>query len=564
MNRWKLTCMMLLATGLMISGCSQNDPVVPQDAPEQGVMSLQRVGTEALGEISVADGSGFAEGGVGMVGVATGTLDISVPAGATVEQVLLYWVGGTTADVGDDTIEVDGNSVTGMQIGGPTNFFENMNFFAYRADVTAQGWVAPGDNSFEISGFDFDFTGNTHDENNGAGMIVVYDDGSTADLQFFDGLDMAFFRFASPLDATVPITFDFAAESVERTAQFIVQAGSVGENRPNRIVVTTSAGDQVFDDVLGSVDGLLFDSIALDVTIPAGATQLTAELISVPSDDPLGASMGWIGSGLSVPTTPEPPTYCIGDYVWYDADGDGCQDPDEMGAAGVEVNLYAGCDNEEVVATTFTDENGYYEFCELMPGDYRVRFAAPAGYEFCEQYAEACGPEADSDADANGLSGCVTIVDQDDRTIDAGLCPIPQEEGCTRTIGYWMNHLEVAEPLLPIWLGDADGDKSLLVDSTALASDILHRALADENGRISRNNMIIKLYAQLLATKLSIANGATPDAVADAIAEADAYLADHDWLDWNDVRRDDKDMLEEWKDLFDAFNMGDIGPGHCD
>ena len=55
-------------------------------------------GTEYLGEITIAPGSGFVEGGVGMVDTDTGTLSITVPDGATVEQVLLYWVGGTTRD----------------------------------------------------------------------------------------------------------------------------------------------------------------------------------------------------------------------------------------------------------------------------------------------------------------------------------------------------------------------------------------------------------------------------------------------------------------------------------
>ena len=63
-----------------------------------------------LGEIAIAPGSGFAEGGVGMVDTDSGILNITVPAGASVEQVLLYWMGGATTDVGDDTIEVDNHN----------------------------------------------------------------------------------------------------------------------------------------------------------------------------------------------------------------------------------------------------------------------------------------------------------------------------------------------------------------------------------------------------------------------------------------------------------------------
>jgi hypothetical protein len=51
---------------------------------------------------------------------------------------------------------------------------------------------------------------------------------------------------------------------------------------------------------------MLFDSINLDVNIPAGDTQATVQLFSVVSEDPLGASLGWLGTGLSVPVTPPP------------------------------------------------------------------------------------------------------------------------------------------------------------------------------------------------------------------------------------------------------------------
>jgi hypothetical protein len=411
---------------------------------------------------------------------------------------------------------------------------------------------------------DFDFSGRDLDENNGVGMIVVYDDGTAAELELHDGLDLAFFKFSPTLDSTSPITFDFAAEDADRTAQFVVLAGSVGENRPNMIKITTSAGEQVFDDALGSGDGLLFDSITLDVLIPAGDTSLTAQLFSVVSEDPLGASLGWIGTGLSVPVTP-PPLLCLGDYVWYDDNRNGCQDEGEMGAAGVEVNLWVGCEPVEIIATTTTDENGMYMFCDLEPGDYTVQFVAPDGYEFCEQYAAGCGPESDSNAGMDGITDCVTLVDQDDLTIDAGLCMPPVEEGCTYTIGKWKNWTglgpqpDIVSPLLPIWLGDEDGDKSLAVTDVYLAVDLLSQHVYGNPG-----NGITKLYAQMLGAKLNVANGAGDGDIADALAAADAFLADYDYTDWKKITKSEQRMVLDWKDTFDAYNNGLIGPGHCD
>ncbi len=58
------------------------------------------------------------------------------------------------------------------------------------------------------------------------------------------------------------------------------------------------------------------------------------------------------------------PTYCLGDYIWYDNNEDGTQDSDESGVEGVKITL------NETNATTTTDSNGKYEFCGLENGDY--------------------------------------------------------------------------------------------------------------------------------------------------------------------------------------------------
>ena len=69
--------------------------------------------TEELGppSISIAQGTGIVAAGTGLV-VQPGTIEIEVPAGAAINQVLLYWEGFMATNVpGDDTITVNGNSV---------------------------------------------------------------------------------------------------------------------------------------------------------------------------------------------------------------------------------------------------------------------------------------------------------------------------------------------------------------------------------------------------------------------------------------------------------------------
>ncbi|MEM9594388.1 MAG: SdrD B-like domain-containing protein, partial [Acidobacteriota bacterium] len=74
----------------------------------------------------------------------------------------------------------------------------------------------------------------------------------------------------------------------------------------------------------------------------------------------------------------------IGDFVWFDIDGDGVQDPGEPGIPGAQVNLHAAnnCDGP-VLETTTTDANGLYVFSSLPAGDYCVEVyeaTLPDGY----------------------------------------------------------------------------------------------------------------------------------------------------------------------------------------
>ena len=112
----------------------------------------------------------------------------------------------------------------------------------------------------------------------------------------------------------------------------------------------------------------------------------------------------------------------VGDKVWMDVNRDGLQDADEPAMPGVTVTL-TRADGSAVtdasgnpVAAVTTDANGKYVFENLLPGDYKVSFQAPAGFE-------ATTSEAGDDraADSNGASASVTLVQgQTDDTIDFG------------------------------------------------------------------------------------------------------------------------------------------------
>jgi len=269
-------------------------------------------GTETLGppeNLIVQEGSGYVAAGVGLA-AQPGAIEVDVPAGAAVRQVLLYWA-GEWRNPADDTITVGGNAVTGALIGGPTYFFywESSVFAsAFRADITDLGLVTAGPNTLVIEELTYDWG-----LDGGAGVLVIYDDGAApADIQIVDGVDLAFFDFPEPRRDTIPQTFTFDPAEVDRTADLTIFAGSVEENRPTSITITVDGETTELVDALGSVDGPAWDTINVPVDIAAGSTQTTVQVNSTESYDPLGASIVWVGAAFSVSPETETCVECNG------------------------------------------------------------------------------------------------------------------------------------------------------------------------------------------------------------------------------------------------------------
>lgn len=155
--------------------------------------------------------------------------------------------------------------------------------------------------------------------------------------------------------------------------------------------------------------------------------------------------------GRHVPYLPaySPPAYArvtmtlgenaIGDYVWWDRNGNGIQDSGEPGLNGVTVELY---DDQETLLRTTVSANhpqsgrpGYYLFEGLLDGSYTVWFD-PAPFEETSLTIQHAGsdPNRDSDPDpVTGFTEAIPLADAAIRTdIDAGyLMPVPcQEELC--------------------------------------------------------------------------------------------------------------------------------------
>ena len=120
------------------------------------------------------------------------------------------------------------------------------------------------------------------------------------------------------------------------------------------------------------------------------------------------------------------PLGSIGDYVFNDNNGNGIQDAGDTKLVGIKVTLTDKDGN--ILTSTTTDADGEYEF--IVPsGEYFVIFDKPTASTFSPTGAGT--PATDSDADATGKSGKITIdaskavgdPARNNITVDAGLIP---------------------------------------------------------------------------------------------------------------------------------------------
>jgi hypothetical protein len=137
------------------------------------------------------------------------------------------------------------------------------------------------------------------------------------------------------------------------------------------------------------------------------------------------------GQNFYVNCTPPSCKGTIGDFVWEDLNGNGCQDAGEPGIPGVQVELYSGCGpGATLLNSDTTDVMGNYLFTDLCAGFYTVVFRTPTGFvhTLANQSCNVGGlppDQTDSDCACTGAADCGVCValltdDAVDLSIDCG------------------------------------------------------------------------------------------------------------------------------------------------
>jgi hypothetical protein len=271
-------------------------------------------------------GLAVSEGGVGTMGIGTGSRSFTVDVGGPVQAALLYWAGRDRPcpQVGgicvipsqpykDQVIRLDGTLITGTIIGTegqPVSGGGPINNIGYLADVTSLVQAkGTGLQSFTVR--DGDTTSNLF-RWNGVGLLVIYTDpADTAVWRViaFDGLDFAYGADPTPgpTRVTDPITFNHGSDTVARQGKLRIFSGDSVANRPDRIDISNNAS---VVNGLDASDGSMWDTDVLVINIPAGVGSTTVQLFSAPPNQNPDSLLWELGIlRLPMPATPneEPP-----------------------------------------------------------------------------------------------------------------------------------------------------------------------------------------------------------------------------------------------------------------
>ncbi len=203
--------------------------------------------------------------------------------------------------------------------------------------------------------------------------------------------------------------------------------------------MTDAYGEYLFSDVVPGTYIIQFDP----ATIPANYVFTGQDLAG--GNDALDSDVnpnGLVASFTVLPGQPDDLTFDagifegttdVGNFVWYDDNRDGFQDPAEQGVANVDVLLVnVGADgiantaDDTIEDLQQTDAYGFYLFEDVPAGDYFIQFVTatlPADFIITTQNAATATGSTDSDPDAAGMTTIFTVNagQAPDLTWDAGI-----------------------------------------------------------------------------------------------------------------------------------------------
>lgn len=264
--------------------------------------------------------------------------------------------------------------------------------------------------------------------------------------------------------STMPIYLTSAlplgnASTIEYTTNFLPTRGAYLNLIPDNTIGCNSAATWLQYALIPGIPAAIQNqkSIRIDFasySLAAGQTETYNFSAQVPPGAPVG-SIGWnsfaaTASQNAVQTLGaesrkvcvnviDSGCGCIGNFVWFDANGNGLQDSGEPGINGCTITLYDASNNQvglpHISTFNMMAQPGYYQFCGLTAGTYHLVVTPPAGYMLTNQ--NNTNPALNSDINPNtNMSATFQFSCQDNNDLDIGLIV---DDGCGCAQSHWGN-----------------------------------------------------------------------------------------------------------------------------
>ncbi|NPA91664.1 MAG: DUF11 domain-containing protein [Chloroflexi bacterium] len=298
---WQVAFVLVLVTTLLVTLGGVPVWAGNTDTPLQEV--------EHYGQCSDSHPYQVAVGGVGMAGQTSGTINVNVPASATIVKAWLYWTGRDPFDEGDPTVRFEGNTLNGTPTGGPALWGTNDFAYAYKADVTSM--VSPGTSSYT---FEDGYAGDPDQFTipYGASLVVIYQDNSgtgTTVVETWEGMDIAEGSSSPPgSEGTSPAVFEFDPAATPRTIDFTSVVGGIASGQNAKVYYLAGNGTPPSGDIYNlpgvqstslpaAEDGNFMTTFDHSATVPADATWFA---VQVRSEDTNSPQLHWIAESFQI------------------------------------------------------------------------------------------------------------------------------------------------------------------------------------------------------------------------------------------------------------------------
>lgn len=203
-----------------------------------------------------------------------------------------------------------------------------------------------------------------------------------------------------------------------------------------------------------------------------------------------------------------PGTYSISGYAWEDQNKDGIKAQRDIGIQGIKAIL-VNVNTVQTIGTILTDENGYYRFNNVEPGEYQIIFEYSSKDYSLTEYKKTEEEEINSNAikveNGAAITDVIKVADKNINYINIGLVNIPVFD------------MSLTKRVSKITVQNAEGTKTYNFNNTELAK-------VEINGKYINGSTVLVEYKIRVTNEGELAG--TVEKIVDYMPKEMTFISD--------------------------------------